>query len=111
MTTNRNLTNKKKLEAFVSDPILAELENSLNSLNLMEAFGISFSETSASSFLAWLFNPKENHGLGTYFLKYFLMKCANLDEKISEIDIDRLHLNNAIIRTEENFRGKKQILL
>lgn len=73
----------------------------------MEAFGISFSETSASSFLAWLFNPKENHGLGIYFLKYFLMKCAKLDEKISEIDIDRLHLDNAVIRTEENFRGKK----
>jgi len=107
MTTNSNLENKKKLETFVSDPILAELENTLNSLNLMEAFGISFSETSTSSFFAWLFNPKENHGLGTYFLKYFLMKCANLDEKISEIDIDRLHLNNAIIRTEENFRGKK----
>ena len=107
MTSNRNFENKKKLEAFVSDPILAELENTLNSLNLMEAFGISFSETSASSFLAWLFNPKENHGLGIYFLKYFLMKCANLDEEISEIDIDRLHLDNAVIKTEENFRGKR----
>jgi len=107
MTTYKELEYKKKLEAFVSDALLAELEMNLNSLNLMEAFGISFSETSTSSFLAWLLNPEENHGLGTYFLKYFLMECARLDEKISTIDIDRLQLNNAIIRTEENFRGKK----
>lgn len=107
MIKNKELELKKKLEAFVSDSILAELEKALSSLNLMEAFGISFSETSTSSFLAWLLNPEENHGLGTYFLKYFLMECAKLDENISEIDIDRLQLNNAIIRTEENFRGKK----
>ena len=91
----------------MADPELEALETSLNLLNLMDIFKISTSETSISAFLAWLLQPQENHGLGTYFLKYFLMECAKRSEDFTVIDIDRLNLINALVKTEENFRGKK----
>ena len=95
------------LERFVLDPDLAFLEASLNLFNVMNVLKVETSETVFSSFLAWLLNPRENHGLGSYFLKYFLMRCAEISNVFTVIDIDKLNLSNAIVRTEENFLGKR----
>jgi len=95
------------LEKFVSDPDLATLEASLNVFNIMNVLKVETSETVFSSYLAWLLNPRENHGLGSYFLKYFLMRCAKISDVFTVIDIDELNLSNATVRTEENFLGKR----
>ena len=39
-------------------------------------------ESFHSRFLAWLLDPKENHGTGTYFLENFLRKNPRTGEKI-----------------------------
>lgn len=95
------------LEKFVVDPDLATLEANLNVFNVMNVLKVETSETVFSSFLAWLLNPRENHGLGSYFLKYFLMRCAKISDIFTVIDIDKLNLSNAIVRTEENFHGTR----
>ena len=105
-----------KLEDFVSDPELAELESNLKIFNIMDIFNIKTSEIAISSFLAWLLNPSENHGLGDYFLKYFLIESIkDNDETLDKINpngfnsisVDLLDLNKAVIKTEESFRDKK----
>ena len=95
------------LGKFVSDPDLATLEANLKVFNVMSVLKVKTSETVFSSFLAWLLNPRENHGLGPYFLKYFLMRFAEISNVFNVIDIDKLNLSNAIVRTEEIFHGKR----
>lgn len=95
------------LEKFISDPDLIELEQNLKTFNLMRIFKISTLETATSAFLRWLLDPNEDHGIGDYFLRYFLMECANSTNEFNLIEIDGLQLEKAIVRTEENFWGKK----
>ena len=66
--------------------------------------------------MAWILNPSENHGLGDYFLKFFLMECIknnielirDQEENIgSVINLDFLNLKDVIVRTEESFNTKK----
>ncbi len=108
ITENKQIIDS--LEDFVSDQKLAKLESKLKIFNILEIFKIKFSETSFSAFLAWLLNPSENHGLGDYFLKYFLINSVKSNPetaKIKVMDIDSLDLNDAIIKTEETFRTKR----
>lgn len=95
------------LGAFISDQKLIELEQNLKSFNLMEVFNISISELAISSFLRWILDPTEDHGLDDYFLRYFLLKCAEGSKDFNLIEIDSLNLNESIIKTEEYFTGKK----
>jgi len=96
-----------KLEEFISDPDLIKLEQNLKTFNLMRVFKISRSETAISAFLRWIFSPNEDHGIGDYFLRYFLMECAKYNSEFNVIEIDGLSLDEAIVKTEENFSGKK----
>jgi len=73
----------------------------------MNVFNISTSEIAISKFLAWILNPRENHGCDDYFLKYFLIECVKNSENFSIVEIDSFPTNNAIVKTEENFSGKK----
>ncbi len=96
-----------KLEEFISDPDLMKLEQNLKTFNLMRVFKISTSETAISAFLRWILAPNEDHGIGDYFLRYFLMECAKNITEFNVIEIDGLSLDEAIVKTEENFLGKK----
>ena len=96
-----------QLEEFISDPDLIKLEQNLKTFNLMKVFKISTSETAISAFLGWIFTPNEDHGIGDYFLRYFLMECAKYSSEFNVIEIDGLSLSEAIVKTEENFSGKK----
>ena len=60
------------LEAFDSDPALAELEKKVNSFNIFDVLKVSNLEIRHSNFLAWLFDPHETHNLGETFLEMFL---------------------------------------
>ena len=94
-------------EYFLSDPDLSLLEDKLEIFNIMSILKISKSETTASSFLAWMLNPNEIHGIGTYFLKYFLIECSKKFQDLDVIFIDSLNLEEALITTEESFYGKR----
>lgn len=67
--------NLKALEAFVVDnPDLERLEALLDQFNIFEAVGMKRQEIRHSRFLAFLLDPRENHGLGDAFVKRLLQQ-------------------------------------
>ena len=63
---------------FNNDPEVQQLQSFYYNQTIPEILGVSRSETSHSAFLAWLFNPTANHGLGhlpLYQLLELYLKC------------------------------------
>lgn len=69
------------LAGLLADRRLARLETVGwgSSFNVFDAMGVADHEIRHSSFLAFFFDPKESHGLGTAFYKLF---CEHPDVKI-----------------------------
>jgi len=64
------------LQALVVDnPELEELESLLEEFNIFEALGAVRQEARHSDFLAFLLNPRQNHGLGDAFARRLLQKA------------------------------------
>lgn len=82
--------------------IFEELEKVQNPKpNLFSILKVTNAEIRHSNFLAWLFNPRENHGLNSYFLDEFL-KCF-AKESLSDDESIKLLLangNNFEVRRE-----------
>lgn len=74
---------KKKLEQFVYDNEKLELlEAKVNDFNPFNVLKANNFEIRHSNFLAWIFNPHQNHRLGEYVLKKFIKEiCINNEEK------------------------------
>lgn len=65
--TNLLDSEKKIIDAiteFNNDIVVQKLESFYFNQSVPEIFGVSRQENSHSTFLAWLFNPAANHGLG-----------------------------------------------
>ena len=61
------------LENFICDnPELEKIEKYYEKFNIFDCIGINKQEIKHSNFLAWLFNPKQTHGLADFFIKEFL---------------------------------------
>lgn len=88
------------LNALVVDPLLEQLNDSLSKFNLFEALGAVRQELRHSNFLAWLLNPSENHGLGDYALRKFVMLVAREINDPSANISPSWPLENAEIRRE-----------
>lgn len=88
------------LNALVVDPLLEQLNDSLSEFNLFEALGAVRQELRHSNFLAWLLNPSENHGLGDYALRKFVMLVAREINDPSANISPSWPLENAEIRRE-----------
>lgn len=88
------------LNALVVDPLLEQLNDSLSEFNLFEALGAVRQELRHSNFLAWLLNPSENHGLGDYALRKFVMLVAREVNDPSANITPSWPLENAEIRRE-----------
>ena len=74
------------LEEFIYDnPELEELEEIVGEFNIFTALNIENNEIRHSTFLSWLLDPNESHGLGDYFLSLFLKEVAH---KAYSMDID-----------------------
>ncbi len=71
----------KALEADVSE--LGRIESLLDRFNIFEAIGFVGQEVKHSRFLAFLLDPKQNHGLGDLFLKSFLWKVSEPTGRVS----------------------------
>ena len=65
------------LERFATDPDLTRLlelaEEQRAEFDAIDFLGLSDDEEFHSNFLAWLLNPRQNHGLCDYFLRGFLL--------------------------------------
>ena len=93
------------LEKFLQDEDLESLEDIVEEFNVFEVLGAVSQEIRHSNFLAWLLDPRGNHGLGDYFLKRFLWKTTSLGKErgvqtIAPIEIDSLELNKVSVRRE-----------
>jgi len=91
------------LETFVVDnQDLERLEALLAEFNIFEALNIARQELRHSDFLAFLMDPRQNHGLGDAFLKRLLKRvlAGAEDPPLSAIEIDVADLRGALVRRE-----------
>ena len=62
-----------------ADANFIELSEKCHTLNLFEILGTTTAEIRHSNFLAWLLDPKGNHGLQDKFLRAFAAKLGQED--------------------------------
>ncbi len=107
---------KEKVNQLYSELLInhdfEKLELLRNQPNIFEVLGVSHYEIRHSHFLAWLFNPNGNHGIGDYFLKRFLIQIfqdsrVNLMEfsqfkKLEVLSTHQLLQENLIIHREKH---------
>jgi DNA-directed RNA polymerase subunit F len=83
---------------------LDELEALLGQFNVFEAIGAVRHELRHSDFLAFLLNPRQNHGLGDEFARRLLQKvlisAGDQPLPITPIDLDVWDLNELIVLRE-----------
>lgn len=90
-------------ELIVNNPDLEKLEGLLDRFNLFEALGIVRQEIRHSDFLAFLLDPRQNHGLDDLFLKRLLQETiaqAETNLPITPIHLDIWDLDDVEIRRE-----------
>ncbi len=96
------------LEQFLLDnPELDEIETELSVFNPFETLSLTHVEIRHSNVLAWLLDPRENHGLGSFFLKRFIQQAVSnnrelLGPVISVIELDLLDFGDVEVRREWN---------
>lgn len=98
---------KKVLSDFIlNNTDLETLEEMLSDFNIFETLGLVNTEIRHSNMLAWLLDPKETHGLNSYFLNSFLKHFIDQNGSnsgISIFDIDNLnYVDVEIHREREN---------
>ncbi len=102
-TTEADLAAIRALQADASE--LTRIESLLDRFNVFEAIGFVGQEVKHSHFLAFLLNPKQNHGLGDLFLKRMLREAlASADEKLppSIQDLDGTDLGETLVQRERH---------
>lgn len=75
-------TDEELLQDFLLDiECLDELDPWLYRFNIFDVLKISRTEIRHSNMLAWLIDPKENHGVGDLFLKGFIQRIVEYDNE------------------------------
>jgi len=107
------LSDIEQLQEFVTDNAeLEQLEDLLGQFNLFEAIGMVWQEIKHSSFLAFLLNPNEAHGLGDTFLKRVIQRALlGADTQRLPLHVVELHLLELDGTTVERERSNIDILL
>ncbi len=114
---------KKYLDMINSEEYL-KLYEYYNQKTFMDVLGVSRRENEHSNFLAWLFNPDENHGMGDYPLRKLLQTVAFKRKKDSNYnplntknflnkqhfeDIDKLVYDDFVIESVEKDDQEKTV--
>ena len=81
---------QNQYKKLITDFDFIKLELELQTVNIFEILKTEKAEIRHSNFIAWLLNPKGQHGLGDYFLKRFLIDIS-LHEKCEELQIQDIH--------------------
>ena len=88
-------SNRRALESFVTgNRDLAELEALVSRFNIFEALGVVNAELRHSSFLAFLLNPTESHGLGDLILKRLLQETLQANPEITSLTPIEVHVSD-----------------
>lgn len=91
-----------------SDANFIKLSEKCNKLNLFEILGTTKTEIRHSNFLAWLLDPKRNHGLQDRFLRAFAAKLGQegaVPKDLSDCDVRRewQHIDLLVICKAEKY--------
>lgn len=68
-----------------NDATFQQLNQQVNSFNTLKILKLENHEIRHSNILAWLMNPKENHGLNDYFLRKMVEHLILIDENSSNV--------------------------
>ena len=96
---------KDLLNLLLDSDKLEKLNAYFKKLNIFDVLKISDVEIRHSNFLAWLFDPVENHGLSDYFIKGFfniLVEQGLIEENHLSLKLLMMNYNNFIVRREWN---------
>lgn len=88
---------------LIHNPELEKLESQLDRFNIFEALGAVRQEVRHSDFLAFLLNPRQNHGIGDLFVKRLLQESislADFNQRVTPIDLDIWDLDDIEVRRE-----------
>jgi len=93
---------RRALESFIVSSELLDLESRFARFNVFEALGVARRELHHSSFLGFILDPQENHGLRELFLRRFLQDVAreSSNPSVSAIELDDLDLSRCESRRE-----------
>ena len=93
---------RQALESFIVSHDLVELETRFARFNVFEALYVARQELKHSSFLAFLLDPRESHGLGDLFLRRFLQEVTRIasEPTISAVDLDSFDLSRTEVKRE-----------
>jgi hypothetical protein len=78
--------------------------------SFMKVFGLEDNEIVHSSFLAWLLDPMESHGIGSYFAEKFLSKCVSMEKDGNLLDVDFTKLRVETERSGDKSRFDIRVL-
>lgn len=100
-----SLRDRQALEALVVDnPDLERLEALLAQFNIFDAIGVARQELRHSDFLAFLLDPRQNHGLGDAFVKRLVqravMAAPDGHAPLTAIDLDVWSLHDIVVMRE-----------
>lgn len=99
------------ITSFNMDLTTQQLKSYYDSKTYFDILGVGRGETSHSSFIAWLIDPYENHGLKEYCIRRFLeiIICNKFfdnsmfdNEVLDHIITSNYEINNFIIKTEKS---------
>ena len=113
MTVKINIEDNAAIESlkkFICNNVeLSKLEEKYKKFNIFDCLGVNKQELKHSNFLAWLFNPRLNQGIGDFFVKEFLKNVLINDQnppsknKPSVFDIDCFDMTDIeVIREYKN---------
>lgn len=84
-----------------NDVTFQQLNQHVNSFNVLKILKLENHEIRHSNILAWLLDPKENHNLQDYFLKKILEHLILIDENCSNAQYEKVSeiLNNSLMES------------
>jgi hypothetical protein len=74
---------QSRITSLVADPNFEQIRSKLTKFNFFEAIRAQRQEVRHSAFLAFLLDPRKNHGLGDAFLKRFLKRSLKAEASFS----------------------------
>lgn len=111
-----NSDRPRTLNDLLSNKDFIELEQITRRPNIFEALNIAEYEVRHSTFLSYLLDPNETHGMGTGFLESFLLRTSiHTDENnlnIRELDLDMTKVTREwSLNNQENTRNNRLDIL
>src|SRR5215212_5763142 len=105
MEASQDEQDLKSLEAFlVANEDLDRLEALLDRFNIFEAIGMVSRELNHSQFLAYLLDPRGNHGMGDTFVKRLLERvltvAADVHVRVKTSELKRWDLDRMTVQRE-----------